>query len=263
MPSPPRSAPGRQPRRRRRWSVAGSSVFEPDGRQRVGRPRPRASARGEIVGLFGLLGAGCIEAALALYGAWPGRRRGRDPRRRQRRRRSRPGRRGRARARADGAGPPRLPDRRAVGRRQHRHRQPPAHRAARHARRRRRPAAGARPGRGRSRSRPPSIDAEVRTLSGGNQQKVQIARWLAAGARILILVDPTRGVDVGARREIKRIWSELGAQRACDPARLDRCGGAGRRLRPGGGDAPRPPGRRTGARRADAKGRCSRMAADG
>jgi ABC-type sugar transport system ATPase subunit len=54
-----------------------------------------------------------------------------------------------------------------------------------------------------------SIDAEVRTLSGGNQQKVQIARWLAADTHILIMIDPTRGVDVGARREIKSIWSEL------------------------------------------------------
>ena len=54
-----------------------------------------------------------------------------------------------------------------------------------------------------------SIDAEVQTLSGGNQQKVQIARWLAADTRILIMIDPTRGVDVGARREIKGIWSEL------------------------------------------------------
>ena len=54
-----------------------------------------------------------------------------------------------------------------------------------------------------------SIDAEMRTLSGGNQQKVQIGRWLAAGAQILILIDPTRGVDVGARDEINRIWSSL------------------------------------------------------
>ena len=54
-----------------------------------------------------------------------------------------------------------------------------------------------------------SIDTEVRTLSGGNQQKVQIARWLAADTRILIMIDPTRGVDVGARREIKTLWSEL------------------------------------------------------
>ena len=52
----------------------------------------------------------------------------------------------------------------------------------------------------------------MRTLSGGNQQKVQIARWLAARARILILIDPTRGVDVGARSEIKRIWSDLTAR---------------------------------------------------
>jgi ABC-type sugar transport system ATPase subunit len=57
-----------------------------------------------------------------------------------------------------------------------------------------------------------SIDVEVGTLSGGNQQKVQIARWLAAESRILIMIDPTRGVDVGARREIKHIWSDLGAR---------------------------------------------------
>ena len=96
-----------------------------------------------------------------------------------------------------------------------------------------------------------SIDAEVRTLSGGNQQKVQIARWLAADARILIMIDPTRGVDVGARREIKRIWAELGATRLRHPARLDRRGGAGRRLRPGGGDGARARGRRGRRRRAD------------
>jgi ABC-type sugar transport system ATPase subunit len=53
------------------------------------------------------------------------------------------------------------------------------------------------------------IDTEVGTLSGGNQQKVQIARWLIAGVKSLILIDPTRGVDVGARSQITRIWQEL------------------------------------------------------
>ena len=78
----------------------------------------------------------------------------------------------------------------------------------------------------------PTIDAEVRTLSGGNQQKVQVARWLAADARIFVLIDPTRGVDVGARSEIKQIWFDLSRQGRCDPDRLDRHRGIGRRLRP-------------------------------
>ena len=62
----------------------------------------------------------------------------------------------------------------------------------------------------------------MRTLSGGNQQKVQVARWLAADARIFVLIDPTRGVDVGARSEIKRIWFDLSRAGPRDPDRLDR-----------------------------------------
>ncbi|HZQ05782.1 MAG TPA: sugar ABC transporter ATP-binding protein [Anaerolineae bacterium] len=54
-----------------------------------------------------------------------------------------------------------------------------------------------------------SLDTAVETLSGGGQQKVMIARWLAAHARILLLDDPTRGVDVGARLETHRILDEL------------------------------------------------------
>jgi ribose transport system ATP-binding protein len=49
----------------------------------------------------------------------------------------------------------------------------------------------------------------VATLSGGNQQKVVIAKWLLTGARILLLNDPTRGIDVGTKEEIYRLFREL------------------------------------------------------
>jgi ABC-type sugar transport system ATPase subunit len=168
------------------------------------------AAHGEILGLFGLLGAGCIEAALALYGAWPGKVSGRivldgrdvtiaNP----------------TEAVALGMGLM-AQDRRdclllehsvldnallaSLGAITHR--------------------GFLDIGTGQRRAqdfvrrldiKTPSIETLVGTLSGGNQQKVQVARWLIADARILILVDPTRGVDVGARAEIKRVWSALRA----------------------------------------------------
>lgn len=49
-----------------------------------------------------------------------------------------------------------------------------------------------------------SVDAPVGSLSGGNQQKVLIARWLASGARIIAIEEPTHGVDIGAKAEIHR-----------------------------------------------------------
>jgi len=52
---------------------------------------------------------------------------------------------------------------------------------------------------------------QARRLSGGNQQKVTIARWLAAGFRVMLLFDPTRGIDVGAKRQIYALLRELAA----------------------------------------------------
>jgi simple sugar transport system ATP-binding protein len=59
--------------------------------------------------------------------------------------------------------------------------------------------------------RPANPDAVVRNLSGGNQQKVLLARWLATAPRLLILDEPTRGIDVGAKAEIQRLVAELAA----------------------------------------------------
>lgn len=52
-------------------------------------------------------------------------------------------------------------------------------------------------------------DVEAGSLSGGNQQKVVLAKWIGAGTQILILDEPTRGVDVGAKREIYDLMNEL------------------------------------------------------
>jgi ABC-type sugar transport system ATPase subunit len=57
--------------------------------------------------------------------------------------------------------------------------------------------------------RTPDLNVPVETLSGGNQQKVILGRWLAGTPRILLLDDPTRGVDVGAKAEIYRIMNGL------------------------------------------------------
>ena len=64
----------------------------------------------------------------------------------------------------------------------------------------------------RLRVRTPSPDALVAGLSGGNQQKIVLARWLAAHSKVLILDEPTRGVDVGAKAEIHALISDLAAK---------------------------------------------------
>jgi ABC-type sugar transport system ATPase subunit len=60
--------------------------------------------------------------------------------------------------------------------------------------------------------RTPSIEQEVATLSGGNQQKTVLARWLAYNSKLLILDEPTRGVDVGAKADIYAIIDRLASR---------------------------------------------------
>jgi ABC-type sugar transport system ATPase subunit len=60
--------------------------------------------------------------------------------------------------------------------------------------------------------RTPSLRQRARNLSGGNQQKIAIARWLTLNPRILILDEPTRGIDVGAKSEIHALMSQLAKQ---------------------------------------------------
>lgn len=55
----------------------------------------------------------------------------------------------------------------------------------------------------------PGINTEVNSLSGGNQQKVVLARWLESGSEVIILNEPTRGIDVGAKIEIYKLMQDL------------------------------------------------------
>jgi ABC-type sugar transport system ATPase subunit len=57
--------------------------------------------------------------------------------------------------------------------------------------------------------RPPQLDLAVSRLSGGNQQKVALAKWLALRPKVLILDEPTRGIDVGAKAEVHALIDEL------------------------------------------------------
>jgi ribose transport system ATP-binding protein len=58
----------------------------------------------------------------------------------------------------------------------------------------------------------PSLNQLVRNLSGGNQQKVSLGKWLATGSEILLLIEPTQGIDVGVKFEIYKLIHRLSAQ---------------------------------------------------
>ena len=58
----------------------------------------------------------------------------------------------------------------------------------------------------------PSVEQKVMNLSGGNQQKALLGKWLAAQPKILLVAEPTRGVDVGAKAEIHMLLRELARQ---------------------------------------------------
>jgi ribose transport system ATP-binding protein len=60
--------------------------------------------------------------------------------------------------------------------------------------------------------RTPSLQQKVKNLSGGNQQKVVVGKWLTADTDILIFDEPTRGIDVGAKSEIYRLLNDLARQ---------------------------------------------------
>jgi ribose transport system ATP-binding protein len=58
----------------------------------------------------------------------------------------------------------------------------------------------------------PSLKQKIRNLSGGNQQKCVVARWLATDSKVLLLDEPTRGIDVGAKAEIFAIMDQLACE---------------------------------------------------
>ena len=64
----------------------------------------------------------------------------------------------------------------------------------------------------RLRIKTPSLDAPIDSLSGGNQQKIALAKWLARKSAILIVDEPTRGVDIGAKAEIHHLLDDLACQ---------------------------------------------------
>ncbi len=193
-------------------AVSELSVYDAFGsRRRRVKGVSLALHRGEILGLFGLVGAGRTEIAKAVFGAWPGRVEGEV----------------RIGARVIRPRSPLEAIRLGVGMLTEDRKQTGLIEGQSvlvniSAASLNEVAAGpfvrerAEIDRGRSLIRrldlrPPRLEAKVESFSGGNQQKVLLARWLATRPRVLIVDEPTYGVDVGARYEIYRLLREIAA----------------------------------------------------
>ena len=64
----------------------------------------------------------------------------------------------------------------------------------------------------RFRVKTPSLNQQIKNLSGGNQQKVLLARWLMRGLKVIVVDEPTRGIDVGAKSEIFALIDRLAGE---------------------------------------------------
>ena len=78
-----------------------------------------------------------------------------------------------------------------------------------------------------------ALDAHATTMSGGNQQKVVLAKWLATEPKLLIIDEPTRGIDVGTKAEVHRLLSDLAGRGDGHPDDLLRAARGARHVRPG------------------------------
>ena len=110
----------------------------------------------------------------------------------------------------------------------------------------------------RSTSARPTRNALMRNLTGGNQQKVLLARWLITEPELLILDEPTRGIDIGAKAQIQQLVAELAAQGHVRGLHLRRARGGPAAQRPHRRDARPPQDRRAPQRRRHASATSSR-----